>query len=116
MGSAQAAPSASSRPAADPFADLTGPSSSSAPAGWPTTKVFEKEGIVVSFDFSKPPGRPPVTDITATYTNTGLSHVTDFTLQVGTLLCSLCAHVPPGVSAVVQLSCQVSASSHPPYT
>ena len=35
---------------------------------FPSITAWEKDGIRVAFDFSKPSGQPAVTDITATYT------------------------------------------------
>jgi len=48
---------------------------------FPSITAWEKDGLRVAFDFSKPPGQPAVTDITATYT-TASGEVSDFTLQV----------------------------------
>ena len=48
---------------------------------FPSITAWEKDGLRVAFDFSKPPGQPAVTDITATYT-TASGAVSDFTLQV----------------------------------
>lgn len=90
------APSASG-PSADLFGNLNG---SAEPRSWPTTKVFEKDGIVVEFDFSMPEGRPTVTDIRATYSNTGASTITNFSLQVLACQPSLgaCLTPPPPFS------------------
>ncbi len=85
---AQAAPSASQRNTSDPFGDLTEPSPpATAAAGWPTATVYQKNGITITFDFSKPPGNPSLTDIKATYTGTGGSPVTNFSLQVHNFPC-----------------------------
>ena len=59
----------------------TSSAQSSAPA-FPPITAFSKEGINVAFAFSKPPGQPNVTDITATYTNSDAAPVTGFSLQV----------------------------------
>ncbi|KAK9814370.1 hypothetical protein WJX72_004689 [[Myrmecia] bisecta] len=68
-----------SAPAMDAFGDLMG---SPAPQpSFPITTVFEKDGITVTFAFTKPPGQPSVTDIEASYTNASAAPVTDFTLQ-----------------------------------
>ena len=74
------------------------PAQSSAPA-FPTITAFGKDGICVSFAFSKPPGQSNVTDITATYTNSDAAPVTRFSLQV-LLISSLHAmSVPVRLSA-----------------
>jgi len=44
--------------------------------------VYQKNGILITFDFSKPPGAPGLTDIKATYTGTGGATITNFSLQV----------------------------------
>jgi hypothetical protein len=50
--------------------------------GFPTATVFDKDGITITFAFSKAAGQPALTDIAATFTNNGPSQVTGFTLQV----------------------------------
>ena len=58
-------------------------SAAPAPApSFPAITAFSKEGVSVSFAFSKPPGQPHVTDITATYTNSDAAPVSGFSLQV----------------------------------
>lgn len=51
----------------------------------PSITAWEKDGLQVAFDFSKPAGSPGVTDIDATYTNSGTETVSDFALQVGSV-------------------------------
>lgn len=66
-------------------ADLTGPPSSSPTPPVPTTYqrvVFNKEGVSIAFAFSKPPGQPAVTDISASISNNGSATVAGFVLQV----------------------------------
>jgi hypothetical protein len=62
-------------------------SSSSAPAAattWPPLTVFDQGGVKVVFAFRKPvPGDASVTQVTATFTNSGLDDIRDFVLQVG---------------------------------
>lgn len=85
-GAPSAAPAASSS-GFDPLGSLSDssfgapPAASSAPA-FPTITAFSKDGVSVSFAFSKPPGQPSVTDISATYTNSDAAPVTGFSLQV----------------------------------
>lgn len=81
------AASAASSSGFDPLGSLSDssfgapPAQSSAPA-FPTITAFSKDGISVSFAFSKPLGQPNVTDIIATYTNSDAAPVTGFSLQV----------------------------------
>ena len=49
---------------------------------FPAVTAFSKDGVSVSFAFSKPPGQPHVTDITATYANSDAAPVSGFSLQV----------------------------------
>jgi hypothetical protein len=63
------------------FDDLFGaPAAPAAAPAFPSITAWEKDGVRVALDFSKPPGQPAVTDITATYT-TASSAISDFTLQ-----------------------------------
>ncbi len=103
-GPPSAAPAASSS-GFDPLGSLSDSSfgapaaASSAPA-FPTITAFSKDGISVSFAFSKPPGQPNVTDITATYTNSDTAPVTGFSLQVlyqYPAVCS-CISLPSGTA------------------
>ena len=64
------------------------PAASSAPA-FPTITAFSRDGISVTFAFSKPPGQPGVTDISATYTNSDATPVNGFSLQVRQFPCLL---------------------------
>jgi hypothetical protein len=65
-------------------ADMFGaPPAATLAAGFPPVQVFDKDGINVTFEFTKAAGNPQVTDIDATYSNSGPSPVTEFTLQVG---------------------------------
>ncbi len=58
-----------------------------APA-FPPITAWEKDGLRVGFEFSKPPGNPQATEIVATYTNSGSETASDFTLQVrGCVMC-----------------------------
>ncbi len=64
------------------FADLLSqPTPSSTPQFEPIT-AFEKDGIRVVFKLSKPPGQESVTDIEASYSNSGGQAISDFSLQV----------------------------------
>lgn len=51
---------------------------------FPPITAWEKDGLRVEFQFSKPPGTPSSTEVSATYANSGGDAVSDFTLQVGT--------------------------------
>lgn len=63
------------------FADLLSqPTASSTPQFEPIT-AFEKDGIRVVFKLSKPAGQESVTDIEASYSNSGHEAITDFSLQ-----------------------------------
>lgn len=79
------APAPAAPPASDPLADLGAsfavPAAAAAPA-FPPITVFDKDGVRIGFAFSKPPGQPATTDITATFTNSGAAPVTGFSLQV----------------------------------
>ncbi|CAL8470618.1 g10160 [Coccomyxa elongata] len=78
------APAPAAAPASDPLANLSAsfgaPAATSVPAFAPIN-VFNKDGVRIGFAFSKPPGQPATTDITATYTNFGAAPVTGFSLQ-----------------------------------
>ncbi|BDA45799.1 AP-1 complex subunit gamma-1 [Coccomyxa sp. Obi] len=78
------APAQAAAPASDPLADLGAsfavPAAAAAPA-FPPVTVFDKDGVRIGFAFSKPPGQPATTDITATFTNSGAAPVTGFSLQ-----------------------------------
>ena len=78
---------------------------------FPPITAWEMDGIRVAFEFSKPPGQPAVTDITATYT-TASTAASDFTLQVrvecNVLLCPAGGQAPKGSSAIA-FSTSVSA-------
>ncbi len=51
---------------------------------FPPITAWEKDGLRVEFQFSKPLGTPSSTEVSATYANSGGEAVSDFTLQVGT--------------------------------
>ena len=81
LGDAQAPAAAA---ASDPLADL-GFGAPAAPAAAPAFQpitVFDKDGVRVGFAFTKPPGQPGLTDISATFTNSAAAPVTAFSLQV----------------------------------
>ena len=87
----------SSQPAAaaysNGFDDMFG---AAAPAAvevrtFPSVTAWEKDGLKIAFDFSKPPGQPAVTDIVATYSTSGAA-VSDFSLQVCTVVMYICMH------------------------
>mmetsp|Transcript_5047 Transcript_5047/g.14511 ORF Transcript_5047/g.14511 Transcript_5047/m.14511 type:complete len:886 (-) Transcript_5047:647-3304(-) len=85
IGGDAPAPSHSQKPSAasTELDDLFGPPAP-APApepAVPSITAWEKDGLQVAFDFSKPAGSPGVTDIDATYTNSGTETVSDFALQ-----------------------------------
>ena len=85
-GPPSAAPAASSS-GFDPLGSLGdssfgAPPAPSSPPAFPTITAFSKDGISVSFAFSKPSGQPNVTDVAATYTNSDAAPVTGFSLQV----------------------------------
>ena len=82
-GDSSAAPAASSS-GFDPLGSLSDASfgAPTAAEAFPAITAFSKDGVSVSFAFSKPPGQPNVTDITATYTNSDAAPVTGFSLQV----------------------------------
>ena len=68
---------------------------SAAPASapsFPPITAFSKDSVSVSFAFSKPPGQPHVTDITATYTNSDAAPVSGFSLQVSPMNILSSAH------------------------
>lgn len=73
----------------DPLALLDDSFGSTTPAAqplsFPTVTVFEKDGISITFAFSKPAGQPALTDIIATFNNSGGSQITGFALQVSIL-------------------------------
>ena len=48
----------------------------------PPLTAFDKDGLRVVFAFSRNAAQAGATDITATYTNSGSTTVTDFALQV----------------------------------
>lgn len=76
-------PAPAAAAASDPLADLGfgAPAPAAAPA-FPPITVFDKDGVRVGFAFTKTPGQPALTDITATFTNSGAVPVTGFSLQV----------------------------------
>ena len=53
-----------------------------APSAAPSITAFEKEGLRITFAFSKPVGRPEQTDVRGTYTNAGPVLMSNFILQV----------------------------------
>ena len=59
---------------------------------YPSVTAWEKDGLKIAFDFSKPPGQPAVTDIVATYSTSGAA-VSDFSLQVCAVVVYLYKHV-----------------------
>ncbi|MEW5304167.1 MAG: hypothetical protein WDW36_006798 [Sanguina aurantia] len=65
--------------AVDPLASLLG--SSAPPPPKPIITAWQQHGCRVALSFAKPAGNPAITDITATYTNSGEGLVTDFNLQ-----------------------------------
>lgn len=73
----------------DPLALLDDSFGSTTPAAqplsFPPVTVFEKDGISITFAFSKPAGQPALTDIIATFNNSGGSQITGFALQVSIL-------------------------------
>lgn len=75
--------------------------SSTNAASWPRTKVYEKNGVVVHFDFSKPAAQPSVTDITASYSTTASSPVSKFSLQARLGGC-LCLAVQPSLALLAE--------------
>lgn len=58
---------------------------------YPSVTAWEKDGLRIAFDFSKPLGQPAVTDIVATYSTSGAA-VSDFSLQACTVAIYLCMH------------------------
>ena len=54
---------------------------------FPSITAWEKDGLRVAFDFSKAAASPEVTDIDATYTNSGVETASDFALQVSSPAC-----------------------------
>ena len=62
--------------------DAFGAAAPASAPSFPAITAFSKDGVSVSFAFSKPPGQPHVTDITATYTNSDAAPVSGFSLQV----------------------------------
>ncbi|MEW5311849.1 MAG: hypothetical protein WDW38_003533 [Sanguina aurantia] len=70
--SAQAASAASSSSSATP---------TPTPVPFPSITAWQQHGCRVALSFAKPAGNPAITDITATYTNSGEGLVTDFNLQ-----------------------------------
>lgn len=88
-GPAAAAPGHRAQPSTE-LDDLFGGPAAGPPAAaatppaprFPPITAWEKDGLRVSFEFDKPAGTPTATEITATYTNSGDEHVSDFTLQV----------------------------------
>ena len=76
-------PAPAAAAASDPLADFGfgAPAPAAAPA-FPPITVFDKDGVRVGFAFTKTPGQPALTDITATFTNSGAAPVTGFSLQV----------------------------------
>ena len=93
-GSANGGPAAVSTSGGGSFDDLFGPPAPAATAApaFPSITAWEKDGIRIAFDFSKPPGQPAVTDITGTYT-TASTAISDFTLQARALGSALSWHV-----------------------
>ncbi|KAK9904228.1 hypothetical protein WJX75_007294 [Coccomyxa subellipsoidea] len=75
-------PAPAAAAASDPLADFGfgAPAPAAAPA-FPPITVFDKDGVRVGFAFTKTPGQPALTDITATFTNSGAAPVTGFSLQ-----------------------------------
>lgn len=69
----------------DAFSDLlgTGGATAASQPSFPSITAFEKDGILVTFSFSKSQQQPATTDITATYSNNSDQLITDFSLQVG---------------------------------
>ena len=61
---------------------LGGPSSSEASPSFPNIVAWQKDGITVTFSFSKPAGHPEVTQIEGSYSNTSDAAISDFSLQV----------------------------------
>ena len=78
----------------DPLADLGfgAPAAAAAPA-FPPITVFDKDGVRVGFAFSKTPGQPALTDIAATFTNSGAAPVTGFSLQVRLPIYQTCLYL-----------------------
>jgi hypothetical protein len=76
-------PAPAAAAASDPLADFGfgAPAPAAAPA-FPPITVFDKDGVRVGFAFTKTPGQPALTDITATFTNSGAAPITGFSLQV----------------------------------
>ena len=81
LGGGGAALQPTAAPASD-FDDMFGSPAPVAAPAFPSVTAWEKDGIRIVFDFSKAPGQPAVTDITATYITSG-APVSDFALQVG---------------------------------
>lgn len=83
-GGAPPPPVAAPAPAVqDPFAALMG----DVPTPMPSSPAFapivawQADGLSATFAFNKPPGQPASTEITATYTNSSTTPVSDFNLQ-----------------------------------
>ena len=61
---------------------LGGPSSTAASPSFPNIVAWQKDGITVTFSFSKPAEQPEVTQIEGSYSNTSDAAISDFSLQV----------------------------------
>ena len=61
---------------------LGGPTPSAASPSFPNIVAWQKDGITVTFSFSKPAGHPEVTQIEGSYSNTSDTAISDFSLQV----------------------------------
>lgn len=76
-----AAPVSQPPAALDPFGDLLGGGAPAAGPSFPSIVAFEKDGLRINFDFSKPAANSQQTTIKATYTNSGPAPFTDFVFQ-----------------------------------
>ena len=100
-GAATAAQSASAAPAADPSSSLAASTTSASTQNFPPAVVFDKDGLCVTFLYSRNPATPASLSVTALFSNRTAAEFTAFDFQVAVAKNAVTLSMQPASSAVV---------------